>query len=165
MAAGRFLRDALSIGQGMWVTLSNYFRPKVTIKYPYQRRPIPERYRGMFYLKWDAQKQRLNCTGCLRCARACPTDVISMNKVGNGVDEFRMDLGRCMFCNLCVEACPYDAIHMGGDYEFATTEREACVKLLDDLAQGGKMNADINRQTLYRAQAAKEGQGPTEEPA
>lgn len=151
----RLVSGLFGIFIGMGTTIVNVFRPKVTIRYPYERPTVGPRYRGMFYIKWNEEKQRLNCTGCKRCAQACPTDVISMNKVSNGVDEFRMDLGRCMFCNLCVEACPYDAIHTGPVYEFVATHKDGCVKVLDDLAEGGKEKADINRQTLYAAVATK----------
>lgn len=154
---------------GMGLTLKTFFRPKVTIRYPYERRPVSPRYRGMFYLKWNEEKQRLNCVGCTLCAQACPTDVISMNKVGKGttagVDEFVMDLGRCMFCNLCVEACPFDAIYMGDQYEFAVTEKEGSVLRIVDLAQGGPENARRNVETLMRlqAEAAEKGK-PGESP-
>ncbi len=144
----------LNILRGMSVTLANFGAPKVTVQYPRQRRRVSPRYRGMFYLKWNPEKERLNCVGCTLCAQACPTDVITMHKVGKGtdagVDEFTMDLGRCMFCELCVEACPFDAIYMGQEYEFATYQRDQCVVTIDALAQGGSANVRLNNETLER---------------
>lgn len=149
---------------GMGLTFKNVFRRKVTIKYPYQRRPVSARYRGLFYLKWNEEKGRLNCVGCTLCAQACPTGVISMHKVGKGttagVDEFTMDLGRCMFCDLCVEACPFDAIYMGPAYEFAVTNKDDCVFSIVELAQGGPENAAKNIEALNKALAEAEAAKP-----
>ena len=49
---------------GMATTFKYIFRPKVTIRYPYEHRAIPKRSRGMFYQKWNEEKERLNCVGC-----------------------------------------------------------------------------------------------------
>mgnify|MGYP002869703992 CR=1 FL=1 len=149
------LNKFLRVFEGMVLTLRHVGRPKVTIKYPYERRPVSPRLRGNFYLKWNEEKERLNCTGCNKCAQACPTDVISMNKFATGVDEFVMDLGRCMFCGLCVEACPYDSLYSNDRYEFATTKQEGCVFRIEDLAQGGAENVARNAKTLHDIVAAK----------
>jgi NADH-quinone oxidoreductase subunit I len=158
----------VSILKGLSVTFHNLFmRKNVTIQYPKQLRPISERYRGMFYLKWNEEKERLNCVGCTLCAQACPTDVITMHKVGKGpdagVDEFTMNLGRCMFCELCVEACPFDAIYMGGEYEFVFLQKDGCVKRIADLAQGGSANVERNTATLSRLAGETNG-GPAQPP-
>jgi NADH-quinone oxidoreductase subunit I len=138
----------------MRVTMGNMLKKKVTIQYPTQRRPVSARYRGMFYLKWNEEKQRLNCVGCTLCAQACPTDVFQMRKVGKGtdagVDIFTMDLGRCLFCDLCVEACPFDAIYMGPEYEFATYDRDGCVLDIHALTKNGGGDSLANEETIYR---------------
>ncbi|MEI6511952.1 MAG: NADH-quinone oxidoreductase subunit I [bacterium] len=146
--------------RGLRVTLRNFVMRKTTICYPYERREMPPRYRGLFYLKWNEEKQRLNCIGCTLCVQACPTNVISMVKLGKGthagVSDFRMDLGRCLFCNLCVEACPFDAIYMGPKYELASSKRDACVFNLVTLAQGGEDYAKKNIETITKLLSQEE---------
>ncbi len=159
-----FYEGLSTMWHGMLVTWRNFWRPKITVRYPYQRRPVPPRYRGLFYLKWNEEKQRLNCVGCTLCAQACPTDVISMVKLGKGtnagVSEFTMDLGRCMFCNLCVEACPFDAIYMGPVYELASERRDAALFRIADLAQGGEEAVRKNIETIQRLMAEEEKAKP-----
>ncbi len=147
--------------QGMWVTATNLVaRPKITVQYPYERLEVSPRYRGLFYLPYDTEAKRLKCTGCTLCEQACPTNVISMTKLGagkhGGVSEFNMDLGRCMFCNLCIEACPFDAIYMGPVYELASYDRNASVFHIAELAQGGAAVVEQNCETITTALAAEE---------
>lgn len=161
-----FIDGLSTLFLGMLVTWRNLWRPKITVRYPYQRRPVPPRYRGLFYLKWNEEKQRLNCVGCTLCAQACPTDVISMVKLGKGtnagVSEFTMDLGRCMFCNLCVEACPFDAIFMGPVYELASEQRDVALLRIVDLAQGGEKAVCKNIETIQRQLAEEEKAKPAD---
>ena len=149
--------------QGMKVTATNLVgRRKITVQYPYERLTVSPRYRGLFYLPYDEEAKRLKCTGCTLCVQACPTNVISLTKLGagkhGGVSEFTMDLGRCMFCKLCVEACPFEAIYMGPSYTLASQERSACVFPLEALAVGGKAAAEQNMLTITTALAEEEAQ-------
>lgn len=154
------LASLWSFAKGMAVTLVNLVaREKITVQYPYERVQVSARYRGLFYLPYDEEAGRLKCVGCTLCAQACPTNVISMTKLGAGkhagVSEFNMDFGRCMFCNLCVEACPFEAIYMGPAYELASTHRNASYFRIEDLAQGGRKAVERNNETIRAALAAE----------
>lgn len=165
----------------MAVTFHNLVgREKITLQYPYERAEVSPRFRGLFYLPYDEEAKRLKCVGCTLCEQACPTNVISMVKLGAGkhagVSEFTMDLGRCMFCNLCIEACPFEAIYMGPSYELTSYNRNASVFYIQDLSQGGAKAVQINNATIEAAlaeDAAKkaaagivsQGHQPTEAPA
>src|SRR5947207_5258125 len=164
-----FLTGFASFFKGMAVTFKNLVgREKITVQYPFERVEVSPRFRGLFYLPYDEDAKRLKCVGCTLCEQACPTNVISMNKLGAGkhagVDEFDMDLGRCMFCNLCIEACPFEAIYMGPAYELAAYQRDASMFRINDLAQGGAKAVEINNATIAAAlaeEAAKKSAAAT----
>ncbi|RLI14363.1 MAG: ferredoxin [Candidatus Hecatellales archaeon] len=87
-------------------------RKPVTLKYPFERRDVPPRFRGR--LAWDAEK----CVGCGMCVQVCPAFALEM--VGKGpMAELRYYLNRCVFCSQCVESCPRDALSMTEEYELA----------------------------------------------
>lgn len=153
-----FWTGFMSLFKGMRVTAHNLVaREKITLQYPYERDAVSKRYRGLFYLPFDEEAGRLKCVGCTLCEQACPTNVITMVKLGSGkhagVSEFDMDLGRCMFCNLCIEACPFDAIHMSEQYELASSSRDVCVFDIEGLTPGGAPNVERNNRNIEAALA------------
>ncbi len=93
-----------------------------TISYPEQKRPYPERFRGVHRLTLR-QDGSPRCVACLCCSTACPAQCIHIDAgeypegdSRRGYERypvsFVIDELRCIFCGFCVEACPCDAIRM-----------------------------------------------------
>ena len=108
--------------KGMAITMRNMFRGPITIRYPDEKRVLPERSRWALAHKRD-ESGAPKCTACLICVNACPDGVITLesHKIDDGkhIDRYEWEMGACMFCGLCVEACPFDAIRMSNEYELA----------------------------------------------
>jgi len=106
---------------GMRITGKYLLQKPITVQYPDERLPIPDRYRGIHYLEQE------KCIDCLACARACPIDCIEMDAIRHGKElewvSFTLDYQKCMFCELCVYPCPKDCIHMGTEFALTTTDR------------------------------------------
>ncbi len=130
---------------GMKVTIGHMFKIKrgnVTLQYPVERWPRPERQIGFSEDSYNVIRSRLtvdmdDCIGCLKCERACPVDCIKIEteKVDKGADileanhrgvtshgtqkrllvtRFDIDMTECCYCNLCVYPCPEECIFMVG---------------------------------------------------
>lgn len=137
------LNGGFGLIQGMGLTLKHLFEPPVTIQYPEERWRPAHGFRGMPVLTVDEQGE-LKCVGCQACARACPPQVIHIetsrkkdpqDRKKLNIDEFSIDMSRCMLCNLCVEACPFEAITMADRYEIADFELEGIVFDKEELAR------------------------------
>ena len=138
---------------GMKITGRYLLQKPITIQYPDERMPIPDRYRGIHYLEQE------KCINCLACARACPIDCIEMDAIRHGKElewvSFSVDYQKCMFCELCVYPCPKDCIHMGTEYAFVTDDRS---ELKHDLLsfKGMSRDAKVRMKEAEAKKAAKE---------
>ena len=54
------------------------------------------------------------------------------------VDEFEINLGRCILCGICVDVCNFDAIEMSHEHELSKYERNGNRVDLQDLVEIGK---------------------------
>ena len=118
--------------------LENFDGGITTIEYPEEKRPYPERFRGVHRLTIrDNGEPR--CVACLCCSTACPAQCIHIvpaeypeGDPNRGYEKFPevfvIDELRCIFCGYCVEACPCDAIRMDtGIHPTAYDSREQSI--------------------------------------
>lgn len=101
-----------------------------TIQYPEEKRLLPERFRFLPMLIFDAETGEDRCTACGICAKVCPPQCIWIvrDQDANGKPitrpaEFHIDASICMSCGFCAEFCPFDAIKMDHDYELSLYQR------------------------------------------
>jgi ferredoxin len=67
--------------EGMGLTFSHLFRPKVTRLYPYEKPKLPPRSRGLIQLIAEeglGTEYNLKCESCLLCEKACPPRAITI---------------------------------------------------------------------------------------
>jgi NADH-quinone oxidoreductase subunit I len=128
--------------QGMYISMLNLIRPKVTEKYPESRgkEPLPEYFRGLLYMPHN-EKNEHKCTACGICVMNCPNgtlEVISKKetdettgKEKRALDKYLYDIGSCTFCALCTITCPQSAITWKSDFEHTVFTRSKLVKQLN----------------------------------
>ena len=68
---------------GMALTLRYFFRPKVTINYPYEKGPLSPRFRGEHALRRYANGEE-RCIACKLCEAICPAQAITIEAGAQG---------------------------------------------------------------------------------
>jgi len=122
---GAFLLEFIS---AFILAMKYFFRPKVTINYPFEKGPISPRFRGEHALRrYPSGEER--CIACKLCEAICPAQAIIIESEprtdgSRRTTRYDIDMVKCIYCGLCQEACPVDAIVEGPNYEFATETRE-----------------------------------------
>lgn len=87
---------------------------KVTLPYPAEARPVPEKFRGRPI--FNAAK----CIGCAGCANNCPAREILVFDVCQEIRILKYLGRRCAYCGRCADLCPEKAITMSHEFENAT---------------------------------------------
>ena len=138
--------------EGLVLTLKTTLRRPVTAQYPEpdKRLPIENRYMGFPALTWDYDVKEPYCTGCMVCIRDCPTQCMTATMADNPlhaegeskrrkiVQEFEINLGRCILCGICVDVCNFDAIEMSHEHELSKYRRNGNRVDLAQLLEMGK---------------------------
>jgi NADH-quinone oxidoreductase subunit I len=134
-----FWRDnrVVSFFKGFVVTGKQPAKPKVTVQYPEEKRPKPERFHGRHVLnRYEDGLEK--CIGCQLCAAVCPARCIYVRGADNPPDApvspgerygfvYEINFLRCIHCDMCVEACPTEAITESKLFEFSFTSREDAI--------------------------------------
>jgi NADH-quinone oxidoreductase subunit I len=153
---------------GLFVTGKHLGRHAITLQYPKEKWPMPERSRGVVVLLSDPESGDLNCTACLLCMKACPTAAISLDREKNPETKrwfptkFVIDNTICCFCGLCEESCNFDAIKLTGKYEFSVYDQSELIYDMDRLAELGR---DVKYTPRVKKSAAKPAAKPAPKPA
>ncbi len=132
-----------AIFKGLGVTMRNMLSRNITIQYPEEIRPKPERFHGRHILN-RYQDGMEKCIGCELCAGVCPAHCIYVRGADNPPEDpvspgerfgyvYDINFLRCIFCGLCVEACPTEAITMTNLFEFSFTDRNDAIYTKNEL--------------------------------
>ena len=122
---GALLTDFLSaFGLG----LSEMFKRKATVNYPFEKNPVSPRFRGEHALRRYPNGEE-RCIACKLCEASCPAQAITIEAEpredgSRRTTRYDIDMVKCIYCGFCQEACPVDAIVEGPNFEFATETRE-----------------------------------------
>jgi len=144
---------------GMWLTLVYFFKPKVTLNYPFEKGPLSPRFRGEHALRrYESGEER--CIACKLCEAICPAQAITIEAEPRAdgsrhITRYDLDMIKCIYCGFCQEACPVDAIVEGPNFEFATETKAELMYNKDKLLANGdrweaEIAANIERDAPYR---------------
>jgi NADH-quinone oxidoreductase subunit I len=118
-----------------------FFRPKVTLNYPFEKGPLSPRFRGELALRrYPSGEER--CIACKLCEAICPAQAITIEAEpredgSRRTTRYDIDMVKCIYCGLCQESCPVDAIVEGPNFEFSTETREELYYDKDRLLANG----------------------------
>lgn len=147
----------------------------VTVQYPEETTPYPQRFRGKHRLMARTDGQ-VRCVACMLCSTACPANCITIVAaehedvaIEKYPQAFEIDLLKCIYCGFCAEACPCDAIRMDtGRHVLPTVDRRTqhtgkidllSLGTLTIAEQGGTYKSDQRDAHFHGEPVIKDGSG------
>jgi NADH-quinone oxidoreductase subunit I len=119
----------ISLFVGMGITFKEFFKPTVTVSYPYETLTMCNKYRGHIELI-ENEEGKPNCVVCGLCERACPSNCISLagekpeGEKKKVLSKYILDFTTCSLCGSCVESCNFNALTFSKEYNLASTRKE-----------------------------------------
>lgn len=119
----------ISLFIGMGVTFKEFFKPTVTVSYPYETLTMCDKYRGHIELI-ENDEGKPNCVVCGLCERACPSNCITLagekpeGEKKKVLTKYILDFTKCSLCGSCVESCNFNALTFSKEYNLASTRKE-----------------------------------------
>lgn len=150
----------LGILTGLVRTLQHLARPRlVTRDYPYEKRELPERSRGLIALLLEPETSIFKCESCLMCEKACPPRAISISyRFRNGFRKRPLLAPRASYYRIrMVQTAPY------GDRRPMSTavvtvpaeeERELSLEKVERILNVEPAGLDRLTRVLYKTNAA-----------
>ena len=108
--------------KGMSVTGKYFFKRKFTIRYPEEKPPKSDRFRGLHALRRYPNGEE-RCIACKLCEAVCPALAITIDSEqredgSRRTTKYEIDLFKCIYCGFCEESCPVDSIVLTDIHEF-----------------------------------------------
>jgi NADH-quinone oxidoreductase subunit I len=146
----RYLKSLMlwELLQGLSVTLRYFFRPKYTMRYPDERIPQSNRFRGLHALRRYPNGEE-RCIACKLCEAVCPALAITIDSEQRAdgtrrTSRYDIDLFKCIYCGFCEESCPVDSIVETHIHEYHFEQRgENVVTKPQLLAIGDRFEKEI----------------------
>ncbi len=119
----------ISLFIGMGITFKEFFKPTVTVSYPYETLTMPDKFRGHTELI-ENEEGNPNCVVCGLCERACPSNCISLagekpeGEKKKVLTKYILNFTTCSLCGSCVESCNFNALTFSKEYNLASTRKE-----------------------------------------
>jgi NADH-quinone oxidoreductase subunit I len=111
LARSIFLTEFVS---AFFLAMRYFFKPKVTLNYPFEKGSLSPRFRGELALRRYPNGEE-RCIACKMCEAICPAQAITIeagprrNDGTRRTTRFDIDMMKCIYCGFCQEACPVDA--------------------------------------------------------
>ena len=130
------------------LSMRQFFAPKPTLNYPFEKGPLSPRFRGEHALRRYPNGEE-RCIACKLCEAVCPALAITIDSEQRAdgtrrTTRYDIDLFKCIFCGFCEESCPVDSIVETHVLEYHFENRgENIVSKPQLLALGDRLEAEI----------------------
>lgn len=151
-----FLRE---LSEGLFITLQNFFKKKVTLNYPFEKGFLSNRFRGEHVLRrYISGEER--CIACKLCEVICPAQAITIESEirvdgSRRTTRYDIDMTKCIYCGFCQEACPVDAIVESYNFEYSTETHDELLYTKEKLLYNGdqwetEISSLLLKESVYR---------------